>query len=114
MRMTAKRLWCLMLLLLLAGCDIFPSAPVVEADASLEVAFTQSATGSTGMDLRLAQAIDNATSTVDVAAYDLDVRAVTDALVRAHQRGVTVRLVIEGDAQGALGHGNCRKSARRW
>lgn len=103
MRMTAKRLWCLMLLLLLAGCDIFPAAPVVEADASLEVAFTQSATGSTGMDLRLAQAIDNATSTVDVAAYDLDVRAVTDALVRAHQRGVTVRLVIEGDAQGRSG-----------
>lgn len=101
--MLTKRLLCLTLLLLLTGCDIFPPTPVVEEDARLEVAFTQSATGSTGMDLRLAQAIDNATSTVDVAAYDLDARAVTDALVRAHQRGVTVRLVIEGDAQGRSG-----------
>lgn len=97
-----KSLW-LLTLLLLAGCDIFGTRPVVEADATLEVAFTQSAMGSTSLDVRLAEAIDSATRTVDMAAYDLDVRTVTDALIRAQQRGVQVRLVIEGDSQGRAG-----------
>lgn len=48
-----------------------------------------------GPDERLAAAIDNASDTVDIAAYDLDLWSVRDALIRAHQRGLRVRLVME-------------------
>lgn len=50
-----------------------------------------------GLDEVLAADIDRARSTVDLAVYDLDLQSVTDALLRAHRRGVRVRLVVEGD-----------------
>ncbi len=103
MRIVTKHLLCIILAMLLSSCEIIPSEPVVDEDATLEVAFSQSPTGSTGLDLKLAQAIDSATGTIDIAAYDLDIRAVVDALLRAHERGVTVRLVIEGDYQDRSG-----------
>jgi phosphatidylserine/phosphatidylglycerophosphate/cardiolipin synthase-like enzyme len=37
---------------------------------------------------------------VDVAAYELDLQSVTDALIAAHARGVQVRLVTDSDNAG--------------
>jgi phosphatidylserine/phosphatidylglycerophosphate/cardiolipin synthase-like enzyme len=53
-----------------------------------------------GLDEVLAADIDQARSAVDVAAFELDLQSVTDALVRAHQRGIRVRLVLDGDNLG--------------
>ncbi len=49
------------------------------------------------VDLHLVDLIDHATQQVDVAAYQLNLPTVTDALLRAHQRGVRVRLVTDGE-----------------
>ncbi|MCS7179378.1 MAG: phospholipase D-like domain-containing protein [Anaerolineae bacterium] len=49
------------------------------------------------IDLRLVDLIDAAQKRVDVAAYELDIPTVTDALLRAHRRGVQVRLVTDGE-----------------
>lgn len=56
-----------------------------------------------GLDEQLAAAIDGAATSVDVAAYDFDLARVADALVRAHQRGVVVRIVAETDYKDELG-----------
>lgn len=48
-----------------------------------------------GPDARLAAAIDRAADRVELAAYDLTLWSVRDALIRAHQRGVQVRVVLE-------------------
>ncbi len=50
-----------------------------------------------GVDLHLVDLIDRATQRVDVAAYQLNLPTVTDALLRAHRRGVQVRLVTDGE-----------------
>lgn len=50
-----------------------------------------------GIDGHLVQLIDEAHKSVDVAAYELDLQTVADALVRARQRGVSVRVVTDSD-----------------
>jgi phosphatidylserine/phosphatidylglycerophosphate/cardiolipin synthase-like enzyme len=50
-----------------------------------------------GLDARLAAAIEQAQKSVDVAAYDLDLTTVADALIAAQQRDVQVRLVTDTD-----------------
>lgn len=50
-----------------------------------------------GVDLYLVDLIDRAQNQVDVAAYQLNLPTVTDALLRAHRRGVRVRLVTDGE-----------------
>ncbi len=45
--------------------------------------------------LRLANYIDHTERTLDVCAFEVDNRVITDALVRATKRGVRVRLVTE-------------------
>ncbi len=50
-----------------------------------------------GLDEVLAADIDRAHQSVDIAAYDLDLDSVTSALLRAHDRGVAVRMLIESD-----------------
>lgn len=50
-----------------------------------------------GPDRALADAIRQARLSVDVAAYDLDLWSVRDALLEAHWRGVSVRLVTDSD-----------------
>lgn len=50
-----------------------------------------------GPDLALAEAIDNARLSVDMAAYSLSLRSIRDALIRAYKRGVAVRVVMESD-----------------
>lgn len=48
-----------------------------------------------GIDLYLASLIDVAQQSVDVAAYKLNLQTVAEALIRAHERGVAVRLVTD-------------------
>ena len=48
-----------------------------------------------GVDGPLVQAIDAARLSVDVAAYSLSLNSVRNALIRAHERGATVRVVME-------------------
>lgn len=50
-----------------------------------------------GIDGPLAEAIDSAKLSVDVAIYSLSLNSIRDALLRAHDRGVQVRMVMESD-----------------
>ncbi len=50
-----------------------------------------------GPDEELAQAIDAARLSVDIAVYDLNLWSVRDALISAHRCGVAVRVVTESD-----------------
>jgi phosphatidylserine/phosphatidylglycerophosphate/cardiolipin synthase-like enzyme len=50
-----------------------------------------------GPDGPLADAIDSARLSVDVAIYSLSLNSIRDALLRAHDRGVQVRMVMESD-----------------
>ena len=51
--------------------------------------------GTGGVDGPLVEAIDDARLSIDVAAYSLSLNSVRIALINAHQRGVTVRMVME-------------------
>lgn len=48
-----------------------------------------------GVDGPLVEAIDAARLSVDVAAYSFSLNSVRNALIRAHERGATVRVVME-------------------
>ena len=50
-----------------------------------------------GVDEILAAAIGQAQAAVDLAMYDLNLWSLRDALIAAHQRGVSVRMVTESD-----------------
>lgn len=50
-----------------------------------------------GIDAPLAVAIDSARLSVDVAIYSLSLNSIRDALIRAHKRGVRVRMVMESE-----------------
>lgn len=51
--------------------------------------------GTGGVDGPIVEAIDAARLSVDVAAYSLSLNSVRNALLRAHDRGTTVRIVME-------------------
>lgn len=51
--------------------------------------------GTGGVDGPLVEAIDAARLSIDVAAYSISLNSVRYALIRAHERGVTVRIVME-------------------
>jgi phosphatidylserine/phosphatidylglycerophosphate/cardiolipin synthase-like enzyme len=52
-----------------------------------------------GVDEVLVSAIDSARLSIDLAVYSMSLRNVRDALVRAHRRGIVVRVVTESDNQ---------------
>jgi phosphatidylserine/phosphatidylglycerophosphate/cardiolipin synthase-like enzyme len=53
-----------------------------------------------GLDVSIANDIDQARLSVDIAAYSLNLWSIQDALIHAHQRGVAVRVVMESDNMG--------------
>ncbi len=53
-----------------------------------------------GPDKHLAEAIRRARVSVDIAALQLDLWSIRDALIDAHRRGLSVRMVIESDYLG--------------
>lgn len=62
------------------------------------------------IDRSIVAAIDAAKSSVDVAMFTFTLRSVSDALVRAHKRGVKVRMVVE-TKQDALSDAEDRVAA---
>ena len=50
-----------------------------------------------GIDEQLVASINQAQAAVDLAIYDLNLWSIRNALIAAHQRGVTVRMVTESD-----------------
>jgi phosphatidylserine/phosphatidylglycerophosphate/cardiolipin synthase-like enzyme len=69
-------------------------------DSWFELYFTDptdpiSPQGTGGLDGPLVEAIDAARLSIDIAAYSISLNSVRNALIRAHQRGVTVRMVME-------------------
>ena len=92
------------------GIDLTPGTPTEEDDPSgaLHVYFTapqrtENGEGADGLDARLATAIDRAQKSVDVAVFDFDLPRVADALVRADERGVQIRLVTDSDYEEEAG-----------
>jgi phosphatidylserine/phosphatidylglycerophosphate/cardiolipin synthase-like enzyme len=53
--------------------------------------------GTGGIDAPLVASIDAARLSVDVAAYSITLNSVRNALLNAHDRGVTIRIVMESD-----------------
>jgi phosphatidylserine/phosphatidylglycerophosphate/cardiolipin synthase-like enzyme len=49
------------------------------------------------LDTELVARIDHARSSLDIASYDLNLPSVTDAIIRASQRGLTVRVVADDE-----------------
>ncbi len=85
--------------------DWIEPGPVVETELAgdIQVYFTAPTFPETaenrygGMDERLAQAIDGAQQSVDIAAFDFGLTRVADAVIRADRRGVRVRIVTDSD-----------------
>lgn len=50
-----------------------------------------------GVDSAVAAAIDGVQNTLDIAAFELNNEAITEAIIRAHQRGVQVRIVTDNE-----------------
>ena len=99
------------MLMTAAGCvidnptDISTPAPNVNTAVSDDwytIYFTDPYSSSAttyrgGPDAALEEAIDQARLSVDVAIYDINLWNIRDALLEAHQRGVSVRVVTESD-----------------
>ena len=47
--------------------------------------------------------IDNTGKTIDIAVYSITRQSITDAIIRAHQRGVVVRMVVDESQAGGVG-----------
>ena len=105
-------LFSVLLIFFLTGCkpeepvwlDPLPSATASaynSPDQITSVYFTAPANDDFkgGPDQFLVEALDQARTEIDAALYDLNLWSVRNALIRAHQRGVSVRMVIERDAQ---------------
>lgn len=104
-------LLALLVTLLLPACGVFleietnpVETPAGEnLPAGIEIFFTapgtpdQPAARAGGLDERLVLAIDAAQQSVDVAAFQFNLVNVAEALIRAQQRGLSVRLVTDSD-----------------
>jgi phosphatidylserine/phosphatidylglycerophosphate/cardiolipin synthase-like enzyme len=112
----AKYVALTIVIIMLVGCEISPETDsrleipeagdsgglILEDPAWYEVYFsapdsTASSTLRGGPDAHLAEAIDQARLSVDLAADSLNLWSVRDALLDAHRRGVAVRVVMESE-----------------
>jgi phosphatidylserine/phosphatidylglycerophosphate/cardiolipin synthase-like enzyme len=95
----------------LFGIDSATRERIVEPEptGTVRVMFTSSDSSGAapprhdGLHTDLADAINQAQRSVDVAAFDFDLAQVAEALVRAQQRGAAVRLVTDSDYEMELG-----------
>lgn len=120
-----KNFLTLTFLILLTACDVKSAPPTtVTPDSATQPAFTLaeipipagygytsdwfelyftnpssslSSQETGGIDIPLVNAIDSAKLSVDVAIYSFSLPSIRDALIRAYERGVQVRLVMESD-----------------
>ncbi|MFV1949984.1 MAG: phospholipase D-like domain-containing protein [Anaerolineales bacterium] len=101
----------LLLTLILVGCDPEPAtwleplpdptpAGYTSSNQIISLYFTAPANDEYrgGPDQYIVEAIDQARSQVDAALYDLNLWSIRNAFIRAHKRGLLVRLVLEGDS----------------
>ena len=63
----------------------------------IQVFFTLIGTDSDGPESQLIVAINKANSSIDMAVYDLSLNNITNSLIKAHQRGVAVRVLTDSD-----------------
>ena len=97
--------------LILNGCDPEPATwlePVpdptqtefISSSQNISLYFTDPANDEYrgGPDQYIVEAVDQARSQVDAALYDLNLWSIRNAFIRAHNRGVLVRLVVESDS----------------
>jgi len=105
-------LLAVLFIFLMAGCkpeepawlDPLPSATMSgnhSPDQIINIYFTAPANDDFkgGPDQFLVEALDQARTAIDAALYDLNLWSVRNALIRAHDRGVSVRMVVEGDSR---------------
>ncbi|MBN2002308.1 MAG: DUF1669 domain-containing protein [Anaerolineae bacterium] len=95
------------------GLDLLNLSPTAEVETepvgAIQIYFTTPAYPEEesdrygGVDEKLAAAIDGAQKSVDMAAFELDLPRVTDALIRADKRGVEIRMVTDSDYAEDLG-----------
>jgi phosphatidylserine/phosphatidylglycerophosphate/cardiolipin synthase-like enzyme len=83
--------------------EVSPTVPdqtLPAGDELITAYFTEpyAAAKTGGLDQVISAAIDQAGASVDLAIYNINLENVGAALLRAHRRGVKVRLVIESDA----------------
>lgn len=84
-----------------AAPDAHPTQPAIETpEDAYAIYFTQpegpmASTLRGGPDAVLVAAIDRAARSVDFAVYEMDLWSIRDALIRAHRRGVQVRIVTD-------------------
>lgn len=86
----------------LAPIPTSTEGPVVETSDWINVYFTNpgdlnASNYRGGPDANLADAVAEARFSVDAAIYHLDLWSIRDALISAHERGVTVRVVTESN-----------------
>src|SRR5690606_15746516 len=80
-----------------------PQSATPTGESWYEVYFTDPAGAdegtprSGGVDERLVALMDRATRSLDVAVYEFDLRNVAEAMARARNRGVVVRMVTDTD-----------------
>jgi hypothetical protein len=68
------------------------------------IAATEPSLAVTVMEQELLDRLNGATGSIDVAIYSLSRVSIRDALIAAHNRGVTVRVVADDDAYHEAGH----------
>jgi phosphatidylserine/phosphatidylglycerophosphate/cardiolipin synthase-like enzyme len=78
-----------------------PATPTLPP-SGIALYFTQPEAGgisahAAGIEAALTSALDEARRSVDLAVYHIDLESIQEALVRAHRRGVVVRVVVESD-----------------
>ena len=107
-RRASKSIVALLLLyaVSLAVQFLMPSDSTVESQVFEETAYSiyftnpEGASASTlrgGPDAILAAAMDAAAVSIDLAALEIDLWSIRDAMIRAHERGIQVRVVTDSD-----------------
>jgi phosphatidylserine/phosphatidylglycerophosphate/cardiolipin synthase-like enzyme len=106
--MSSRNQRCFLLglvVLLLAACNLEErpdETPDGQSESWYSIYFTDPSSPSAdtyrgGPDAALAAAMDEARVSIDLAVLDLNLWSVRDALIRANQRGVRVRVVVDSD-----------------
>jgi phosphatidylserine/phosphatidylglycerophosphate/cardiolipin synthase-like enzyme len=112
--MKHKRTALLLLpLLLLFGVYVFAAQGDPEIFFTDNIAATGPTLTITVMEQELLDRLNAAASSIDVAIYSLSRISVRDALIAAHSRGVTVRVVADDDAYAEAEYNRIFKPSRQ-
>lgn len=85
--------------LLLAGGVIIVGAPILPVFFTDNIESQGVSMEITDMEAALLSRINSAQLSIDLAIYDFNRDSIRDALIAAHQRGVTVRVVMDDEAR---------------